>query len=412
MMAVVMIRVAFMLRQFCLIDGRPGERPASTPRIAGGAAVMRAVPNALGVVMSRIPWFGQQARCRKNLGVLRSGINVIDAAFEDMPVAACRLRTRGAHVKKIAFLVSPGFQLSSLSAMSVFEFANIASGEPVYEFHLLSERGGLVENSLGMKLETKPAGRCAYDTLIVGGGTGIDPITDGVQAWLRKAARRVRRLASICTGAFALAEAGLLDGRRVTTHWMFARELARRYPGVKVDEDRIFIADGSLWTSAGMTAGLDLALALVEDDLGPEIARNVARALVMYHRRAGGQSQFSKLLEFAPKSDRVQRALSHAKLNLKRPLSVDELAAAASLSPRQFSRLFQAETGQTPAKAVENLRVEAARLMMDEGRHPIEVIAMETGFSDRERMRRAFLRAFGQPPQAIQRQARLRPLAA
>lgn len=312
-------------------------------------------------------------------------------------------------MKKIAFLVSPGFQISSLSAMSVFEFANVAVGEPEYELHLLSERGGLVGNSLGMRMETKAAAHCAYDTLIVGGGTGIVPTTAGVQAWLRKAARQVRRLASICTGAFALAEAGLLEGHRVTTHWMFARELARRYPGVKVDEDRIFVADGSLWTSAGMSAGLDLALALVEEDCGAEVARHVARALVMYHRRAGGQSQFSRLLEFAPKSDRVQRVLSHARQNLKQTLSVEELAAVAALSPRQFSRLFQAETGQTPAKAVENLRVEAARLMMDEGRHPIDVIAMETGFSDRERMRRAFLRAFGQPPQAIQRSARPRP---
>ena len=315
-------------------------------------------------------------------------------------------------VKKIAFLVSPAFQMSSLSAMSVFEFANIAAGEPVYQVYLISEHGGAVDSSLGVRVETGAAGRQAYDTVIVGGGTGIEPTTAGVQAWLRRASRRVRRIASICTGAFALAEAGLLDGRRATTHWMFARELARRHPAIRVDEDRIFIADGALWTSAGMTAGLDLALALVEEDRGTDLARQVARALVMYHRRAGGQSQFSKLLEMAPKTDRVQRALTHARQNLKQALSVEELAAAASLSPRQFSRLFQAETGQTPAKAVERLRVEAARLMIDEGRHPIEVIAMEAGFADRERMRRAFLRAFGQPPRAIQRSVGPRPGAA
>ena len=304
---------------------------------------------------------------------------------------------------KIGFVVNPGFQIMSLTAMSVFEFANIAAGAPAYEVQLLSEQGGPVENSLGFAMQTKALGTPAYDTLIVGGGTGIDPITPGVAAWLRRAAKRVRRVCSICTGAFALAEAGLLDGRRATTHWMYARELVRRYPTVRLEEDRIFVADGPVWTSAGMTAGLDLALALVEADRGEEVARQIARALVMYHRRAGGQSQFSTLLEIAPKSDRIQRALSHAKQNLKSALSVEELAGAAALSPRQFSRLFHAETGRTPAKAVENLRVEAARLMMEDGRHPIEVIAAETGFADRERMRRAFLRAFGQPPQAIRR---------
>jgi transcriptional regulator GlxA family with amidase domain len=214
-----------------------------------------------------------------------------------------------------------------------------------------------------------------------------------------------RRVASICTGAFFLADAGVLDGRRATTHWYVARELRKRYPNIRMEEDRIFIIDGSVWTSAGMTAGVDLALAMVEKDLGAEVARAVARKLVVYHRRAGGQSQFSALLELEPKSDRIQRALVHARSNLKSALSVEELAEAAHLSPRQFSRAFRAETGQSPAKAVENLRLEAARLMMEQGRHPIDVVATETGFADRERMRRAFLRAFGQPPQAIRRNA-------
>ena len=204
-----------------------------------------------------------------------------------------------------------------------------------------------------------------------------------------------------------LAEAGILDGRRVTTHWAFARELQARFPKVKVDEDRIFIVDGTVWTSAGMTAGIDLALAMVEKDLGTEVARAVAKKMVVYHRRAGGQSQFSMLLELEPKSDRIQSALSYARRNLQTPLSVEQLAEVANLSPRQFSRAFRAETGQSPAKAVENLRVEAARLLMEQGQLPIDIVARETGFSDRERMRRAFLRAFGQPPQAIRRAARI-----
>lgn len=156
-----------------------------------------------------------------------------------------------------------------------------------------------------------------------------------------------------------------------------------------------------------MSAGIDLALAMVEMDLGDEIARSVGRKMVVYHRRAGGQSQFSALLELEPKSDRIQSALTYARANLRTRLSVEQLAEVAHLSPRQFSRTFRTETGQSPAKAVENLRVEAARLMMEQGRLPIDVVARETGFADRERMRRAFLRAFGQPPQAIRRSARV-----
>ena len=175
---------------------------------------------------------------------------------------------------------------------------------------------------------------------------------------------------------------------------------------MKVEEDRIFIIDGPVWTSAGMTAGIDLALAMIEQDLGADVARAVARKLVVYHRRAGGQSQFSALLDLEPKSDRIQSALTYAKRNLEKPLTVRHLAGAAHLSPRQFSRAFHAETGQSPAKAVENLRVEAARLMMEQSRHPIDVIARQTGFAERDRMRRAFLRAFGQPPQVIRRNAR------
>ena len=184
-----------------------------------------------------------------------------------------------------------------------------------------------------------------------------------------------------------------------------ARDLQARFPKVKVEEDRIFIADGPVWTSAGMTAGIDLALAMIEQDLGADVARGVARQLVVYHRRAGGQSQFSALLELEPKSDRIQSALAYAKRNLDKPLMVGQLADAARLSPRQFSRVFRAETGQSPAKAVENLRIEAARLMVEQSRHPIEIIAQQTGFADRDRMRRAFLRAFGQPPQVIRRNA-------
>lgn len=309
-------------------------------------------------------------------------------------------------MRSIGLLLFPGFQVLSLAALAAFELANAVAGEPAYEIHLLSEDGGPVTSSIGMVVETKPFGAQRYDTVIVVGAMTITPTSPGLLDFLRSASQTSRRVAATCTGAFILAEAGLLDGRRATTHWAHGRNLQRLYPAVKVDEDRIFINDGNVWTSAGMTAGIDLALALIEDDIGQEASRTIARKLVVYHRRSGGQSQHSALLELGPKSDRIQSALAYAKRNLRNDLSVEELANAARLSPRQFSRVFRNETGQSPAKAVEHLRLEAARLMMEEGRHPIEVVARETGFADRERMRRAFLRTLGQPPQAIRRNAR------
>jgi transcriptional regulator GlxA family with amidase domain len=307
-------------------------------------------------------------------------------------------------VQRIGFVLPSGFQVMSLAVASVFEFANSEASEPVYDVHFLSETGGLVRASIGVNVVTEPFDDTIFDTLIV--GRGNEPLTPGLIEFVRQAPESCRRVAATRLGAFTLAAAGLLDGHRATTHWNCARDLQARFPKVKVEEDRIFIVDGPVWTSAGMTAGIDLALAMVEQDLGTEVARAVAKRLVVYHRRAGGQSQFSSLLELEPKSDRIQSALAYAKRNLHMPLRVTQLAEAAHLSPRQFSRAFRAETGQPPAKAVEILRIEAARLMMEQSRHPIEVIAQQTGFSDRDRMRRAFLRAFGQPPQAIRRSAR------
>lgn len=313
-------------------------------------------------------------------------------------------------MQRIGFLVYPEFHLLSLGALSVFEFANRTLEEPAYEVLTVSATGGLVQGAIGVAVDTVALADQSFDTLLIAGGPTVPPVPAELIERLRDAPDRYRRVVSACTGAFVLAEAGLLDGRRATTHWFFARELASRFPAVKVDEDRIFITDGPIWTSAGASAAIDLALALVEQDLGEKIARSVARKLVVYHRRPGGQSQFSDLLDLAPKSDRIQRALTYARRNLHSELSVPELAKVASLSPRQFSRAFQAETGQSPAKVVERLRVEAARLMIEQSRHPIDVVARQTGFDDRDRMRRAFLRAYGQPPQAIRRTGQAEPI--
>ena len=303
----------------------------------------------------------------------------------------------------VGLLVYPNFQALGLAVASVFEYTNLFRGEKAYQFRLVSEDGGPVMTSQSFSVNTERLHDASYDTLIVAGDNECHLPSDSLLEYLRDAPSRSRRVAAICTGAVVLAAAGLLEGKRATTHWFHAQEFKKQYPNVLLDEDRIFVVDGQIWTSAGMTAGVDLALAIVEKDFGLDTARMVARKLVVYQRRGGGQSQFSALLELDAKSDRVQMALAHVRENLASELTVESLADVARLSPRQFSRVFREETGQSPAKAIERLRVEAARLMMETSRHPIEVIARETGFGDRERMRQAFLRAFGVPPQAIQR---------
>ncbi|ARP91418.1 AraC family transcriptional regulator [Bordetella genomosp. 9] len=307
---------------------------------------------------------------------------------------------------KVAYLVKDGFQLMSLATQSVFEFANLVAQDRFYEIAHYSLGGGNVRASSGVLVATRGVGPSTRaDTWILGGvlNPTEQPSSPRERAFVQRAARHARRVAAICTGAFTLAEAGLLSGRRATTHWASADALQRRFPDVQVESDRIYIVDGPLWTSAGMTAGLDLALAMVEKDLGPDIARSVAHKLVMHQHRSGGQSQHSEMLDLAPRSDRIQNALNYARKNLDKPLTVEVLAAQANLSPRQFSRVFTAETGQSPAKAIEGLRLEAARLMIERSRHPMEVIARETGFRDRRHMREVFMRGFGVPPQSLRR---------
>ena len=310
---------------------------------------------------------------------------------------------------QVGFVIYPGVTPMTFAAATAFEIANWRIGSPFYEIAVVSEQGGAVATSFGPAILTSPLGRRTFDTLIVAGGTAAPPPMPGLAKYLRWAADRTGRIGSICTGAFVLAEALLLDRRRATTHWYHAEDLQRRYPEIKVDADRIFINDGPIWTSAGMSAGVDLALALVEIDLGAAVARSVAKLLVVYHRRAGGQSQYSTLLDLDAESDRIQTALTYAKKHLSERLSVDDLARVAFLSARQFSRIFTKETGQSPARAIERLRVESARLMMEAGRFPAEEIARKNGFGNRERMRRSFVRTVGQPPQAIQRVSRVGP---
>lgn len=249
----------------------------------------------------------------------------------------------------------------------------------------------------------KTIARCRgpIDTLVVAGGFGVRKAieNESLVRWIRSAAGRSRRVASVCTGAFLLAQAGLLDGRRATTHWASCDELAQLYPAVEVDPAPIFVQDGTVWTSAGVTAGMDLALALVEEDLGPETAREIARWLVVFLQRPGGQSQFSSHLSAAPAARQPLRELQRWMAdNLDADLRVEALAERASMSPRNFARAFRRETGLTPAAYVEALRVEDARRRLEQGSEPIEIVAGRSGFRTPETMRRAFARRVGVAP--------------
>jgi len=311
-------------------------------------------------------------------------------------------------IRTIGFLVYPDFQILDLGGpLAAFQIAGRLAPDEPYRLAVVSLHGGLVASSSGLAVMTRPIGDDAFDTLVVVGGIGArTDATTALASVVKACAARARRVASVCTGAFILAEAGLLDGRIATTHWRHVAALQRLYPRIKVAGDRIFTRDGAIWSSAGISAGIDLALALIEEDCGIEIARAASRDLVVYHRRPGGQSQFSTMLDLDPESDRIRAALAFAREHLHEKLPVERLAEIACLSPRQFGRAFLAETGETPAKAVERLRAEAARLRIETSAEPLEIVARQVGFSDPERMRRAFLRSFGQPPQGIRRAAR------
>lgn len=306
---------------------------------------------------------------------------------------------------KVGLVLCPDFALIGLGAITAFDVANKRVGRRVYELDLLSEEGGPVTATSGMQVLTKRFEDEYYDTLIITAGLEISPSSPGLIRHIRRASKNTRRIASICLGSFFLGDAGLLNGRRATTHWRYAAALQERFPSCRVEADSIFVEDGPIWTSAGMTAGIDLIVGMIERDHGTELARAVAKGMVMYHRRSGGHPQHSALLDMDAREDRIQRALNFARANLQRKLTIDDLADAARLSPRHFTRLFRLETGMTPAKAIEALRVEAAKLMLEQTRLPIEEVAREVGFENRERMRVAFVRIHGGIPRSIRKDA-------
>jgi transcriptional regulator GlxA family with amidase domain len=278
--------------------------------------------------------------------------------------------------------------------------------DDAYSIELIGTKRGAIRTSSGMRLTAdRPYSdvRGEIDTLLVAGGIGASAVLKNRELlrWLRRISKRVNRLASVCTGAFLLAEAGLLDGRRATTHWAYCERLAGAFPDVRVDPDRIYVRDGSVYTSAGVTAGMDMALALVEEDQGREVALEVARQLVLFLRRPGGQAQFSTQLAHQMAHREPLRELqSHIFDHPEDDLSVASMSHRVSMSPRNFARAFTREIGVTPAKFVEAARVDAARRLLEDTTDGLQEISFACGLGTPESLRRAFLRTLGVPPHA------------
>jgi len=311
---------------------------------------------------------------------------------------------------KIVILALPGVQLLDVSGpLDVFAEANRLAGRMLYDLQLFSTEAGPIRSSSGARLVADAwlgeallqANPVAIDTLLVAGSPDAADVQfhDRTLKWLQQTAAQSRRFGSVCTGAFALAKAGLLTNKRVTTHWAGADQLAARYPDVEVQADAIHVRDGKLRTAAGVTAGLDLALALVEEDHGHDLAKAIAAQLVMFFKRPGGQMQFSRKGESAPAGRSVlQEIQRYIAANPATDLSVEALATRSGLSPRHFARLFHSEVGDTPAAWVEAARVNRARELLESGQLAPKQVAGLCGFSSVDILRRAFTRQVGVSP--------------
>jgi transcriptional regulator GlxA family with amidase domain len=328
--------------------------------------------------------------------------------------------------RQVAILAYPGVQsLDVTGPLEVFAGAERlldtqgpAGADGGYAIQVLSREGTPLQTSSGLTITPHAAtsdAAPAIDTLIVAGGAGQAAASADRELlqWIVTTSRSARRTASVCTGAFLLAAAGLLDGRRATTHWAAAEKLQRRYPAVQVDPEPIFVRDGAIWTSAGVTAGMDLALALVEEDLDRDAALTIARHLVLFLRRPGNQSQFSAtLVSQQPQREPLREIQREVLEDSAGDHSVEAMAARAHMSPRHFARAFRAETGVTPARYVERVRLEAARRRLEDSGEPISTVAAACGFGTAETMRRAFLRTLDVGPAEYRRRFHVPSLAA
>jgi transcriptional regulator GlxA family with amidase domain len=321
-----------------------------------------------------------------------------------------RFRPNPAHrnaARIIEVLAYPSVQLLDVTGpLQVLASANDhivqAGAAPPYVLRVVGKGGQGVMATAGLAIATSPLPRAGapLDTLIVAGGPGVDAAAADTMLvnWVRQRTKKARRVASVCTGAFLLGASGVLDGRRAVTHWSFCAELARRFPAVRVESDPIFVRDGSVWTSAGVTAGIDLTLALVEEDLGRSVALAVARYLVVFLKRSGGQAQFSEALSMQSAEDEFGALHEWINKHLSDDLSLAMLADQAGMSERSFSRHYAEAAGVTPARAIERLRVEAARRLLSDSRLPVKRISQRCGFGSEETMRRSFLRVLSATP--------------
>jgi transcriptional regulator GlxA family with amidase domain len=308
--------------------------------------------------------------------------------------------------RRLQLLIFPGFQLlDAAGPIAAFEIASRFS-MGAYSLRIVAAVPGIVPSSSTVGMPAEAFGRPpSIDTLLIAGGDGVRDALHCAKTLrhVRSVGSHARRVASVCSGTYLLAAAGLLNGKRATTHWSRAAELATKFPLVTVEPDRIYVKDGSIWSSAGITAGIDLALALIAEDLGERIARRTAKQLVVYYRRPGGQSQFSELLELAPAAGRFAALLEHVRAHLHEPQPVERLARWVAMSPRHFAREFRAEIGVSPAKAVERLRAEAAKAALESGANSVQEVALQYGFGDPERLRRSLVKLYGAPPSVWKR---------
>ncbi|HUC66228.1 MAG TPA: GlxA family transcriptional regulator [Stellaceae bacterium] len=311
-------------------------------------------------------------------------------------------------IRSVEVLVYPAVQMLDVTGpLQVFASTNAlvedSGGTAPYVLRVVAPGGKGVTASagLGLSAEALPPREVALDTLIIAGGPGVDAAAQdpALLDWVRARSRQARRVASVCTGAFLLAASGVLDGKQAVTHWSYCAELARRFPAVRVEPDPIYVRDGTIWTSAGVTAGIDLALALVQEDLGRTAALAVARYLVVFLKRPGGQAQFSAALALQAADDKFGALHEWINAHLTDDLSLAALAHHAGMSERSFSRHYAAATGLTPLRAIERLRVEAARRLLSESRLPVKRIARRCGFGSEETMRRSFQRLLAATPQ-------------